>query len=209
MARTRRGLAIADRRHAIDRLAGERDRPQIVRGGVALGMLDQIRPDMLVGVELPPDQILAGALAQPGRGGGNQPFRLKFVRVNQIAHQRLLVVRFVRNVGQHANARSFGLQSPHGRPHEAAAQDPGDRFLGATTWNEGFHGSNLVNPAAADNPSRAQVEDHTENRQEGGDVYALDHPELHHLVSRSVPTPIADGIHHLRTDPEDNDRDLR
>ena len=81
-------------------------------------MDQQVGADLPVGFEVSPDLIYTRRIAHPDRGGGEQSLDVHLIGVEQEADERLSVVGFVLDVGEHEHARLDGFFYRAGRLDE-------------------------------------------------------------------------------------------
>jgi hypothetical protein len=97
------------RRHTVPWLPCHDDALQRLRGRKTRLVLEQPRPDLVVGVDQRVDHIRPNLVPHPRRCRRDQPLDIEVIRVHEEPNHGHLVVRLVRDVGHDDNALFFNV----------------------------------------------------------------------------------------------------
>ena len=109
MARALRTLAFSDSCHAEFGRAGLGYAQQMLLRRISGRVLEQVAMDLAIRFDPLADVLGTNLVPEPNLRRGDQAFDIEFVRVDQKANHRLLIIRLVGNIGQHNHSRLIKL----------------------------------------------------------------------------------------------------
>jgi hypothetical protein len=68
-------------------------------------MFREVRLHLRVGIDATMEKVFASALLEVGGGCGDQALDIELIRINEKADERLLVVRFIGEIGENHHPR--------------------------------------------------------------------------------------------------------